>query len=138
MAGDESGIKIYGEQRGAAWCDFDADGRVDLVVTENASDTRLYRNKSAKAGLRVRLHGPAGNAFGVGAVVRLKSGEKWGPAHEVHAGSGYWSSDSVVQVMSLSEPIQEIQVRWPGGQVTTGAVPTGAQEVTVAFEGGVK
>ena len=33
VPGQESGIKVYGEQRGAAVCDFDGDGRTDLVVT---------------------------------------------------------------------------------------------------------
>ncbi|HEY6229600.1 MAG TPA: VCBS repeat-containing protein, partial [Verrucomicrobiae bacterium] len=41
VAGQESGIAVYGEQRGAALCDFDRDGRVDLAVTQNAGATKL-------------------------------------------------------------------------------------------------
>jgi len=33
VPGQKSGILVYGEQRGAALCDFDEDGRVDLAVT---------------------------------------------------------------------------------------------------------
>jgi hypothetical protein len=135
LSGDESGIKIYGEQRGAAACDFDGDGRLDLVVAQNASETKLYRNRGAKPGLRVRLQGLKGNIQAVGAVMRLKTAEGWGPAREVHAGSGYWSSDSAVQVLGLHGPSNEIQVRWSGGKVTTTPIPDGAKEVTIGFDG---
>src|SRR6185436_4134228 len=89
--GDESGVKIYGEQRGCAVGDFDEDGRVDLVVTQNGAATKLYHNTRARRGLRVRLRGPSDNPLGIGAVIRLKLAGGFGPAREVHAGSGYWS-----------------------------------------------
>ena len=44
MPGQESGVVVYGEQRGAAAGDLDGDGRPDLVVTQNGSTTRLFRN----------------------------------------------------------------------------------------------
>ena len=44
----ESGIRVYGEQRGAAVTDFNRDGRVDLVVTQNGRETKLFRNVGAK------------------------------------------------------------------------------------------
>src|SRR5437764_4422454 len=94
VSGQESGVKVYGEQRGAALCDYDGDGRVDLVVTQNAAETKLYKNVGARPGLRVRLKGPPGNPNGIGAAIRLMAGDKPGPARAVHAGSGYWSHDS--------------------------------------------
>src|SRR4029079_15075308 len=99
ISGDESGIKIYGEQRGAAVCDFDADGRADLVVTQNSAESRLLRNTKGKPGLRIRLLGPAENPLAIGPIIRFKNGERLGPAREIHAGSGYWSQDSAVQVL---------------------------------------
>src|SRR6185503_7473844 len=53
VPGRESGVKVNGEQRGAAVCDFDQDGRLDLVVTQNGAETKLYRNLHARPGLRV-------------------------------------------------------------------------------------
>ena len=60
LSGEESGIKVYGEQRGAAFCDFDHDGRLDLAVGQNGAETKLFRNLRGRAGLRVRLSGPPG------------------------------------------------------------------------------
>jgi hypothetical protein len=135
VPGQESGIKIYGQQRGAATGDFDGDGRLDLVVTQNGAETKLYRNTQAQPGLRVRLRGPAQNLDALGAVIRLKSGERWGPAREVHGGSGYWSQDSLVQVMGSRGQPSDIQVRWPGGKTTTNPVPANVREIVVSCDG---
>ena len=62
MPGQVSGIKVYGEQRGCALADYDGDGRVDLAVTQNNGQTRLFHNVTAKPGLRVKLAGPAGQS----------------------------------------------------------------------------
>jgi len=131
----EAGIAIYGEQRACAVCDYDADGRTDLAVTQNGAETKLYRNRGAKPGLRVRLRGPSGNPSGVGATLRLKFGQRHGPAREVHAGSGYWSEDSAIEVLSTPELPAELWVRWPGGRVTTSDIPKGAVEVSVDLAG---
>jgi len=129
-----SGIDVYGEQRGSATCDLDKDGRVDLVVTQNGAATRLFQNVGAKPGLRVRLEGPPGNPHGVGATLRLKAGDTFGPAQEVQAGSGYWSQNSSVLVMTLVEKPSAIVVRWPGGVEST--TPLGAErEVTIVHPG---
>jgi hypothetical protein len=135
IAGQDSGLIIYGEQRGAAAADYDGDGRVDLAVSQNAASTRLYHNLRAKPGLRVRLAGPPGNPSGVGAMVRLKSTHQIGPAREIHAGSGYWSQDSPVQVLArLPEPMQ-LWVRWPGGQTNLVDIPSAALDVELSVTG---
>jgi hypothetical protein len=137
VPGQKSGILIYGEQRGAALGDFDGDGRVDLVVSQNGGETKLYRNVLGKPGLRVRLAGPPGNPDGVGATLRLVFGSRMGAAREIHGGSGYWSQDSVVQVMGCPETPTQIWIRWPGGKTTTSPVPAGAKEITVDPDGKV-
>ena len=135
IAGQESGILIYGEQRGAAAADYDGDGRIDLVVTQVGAETKLYHNETARPGLRLRLIGPPGNSQGVGAIVRLKFGEQLGPAREVHSGSGYWSQDSAVQVMTGTSIPTGIQVRWPGGKLTEAQVPAEAAEISIDSNG---
>jgi hypothetical protein len=135
MPAQTSGIKVYGEQRGAAVADFDHDGRVDLVVSQNGADTKLFRNLLGKPGLRVRLLGPPGNPEGIGAQIRLFFGKRPGPIRELHAGSGYWSQDSLVQVLAANELPTEIMIRWPGGKTTTTGLPIGAKEISVGRDG---
>jgi hypothetical protein len=137
VQGQESGILVYGEQRGCAVGDFDSDGRTDLVTTQNGAATKLYRNVGAKPGLRVRLKGAAGNEHAIGATLRLRFGDRQGAAREIHAGSGYWSQDSVVQVMSTPEEPTQIWIHWPGGSETTSDVPKGAKEVWVDGSGAI-
>jgi hypothetical protein len=138
VSGQESGVKVYGEQRGCALCDYDGDGRVDLVVTQNGAETKLYHNTGGKPGMRVRLKGPSGNPTGVGAVVRLKFSDQHGPAREIHAGSGYWSQDSAVLVLATPEPPTRVDVQWPGGKKTTSPVPTDAKAIEVGTDGSTK
>lgn len=131
LSGTHSGLLIYGDQRGAAYGDFDADGRLDLVVSQNGTATRLFHNRSARAGLRVRLDGPAGNPSGVGAQLRVAYGERMGPVREIQAGSGYWSQNGAIQVLGLSGTPTAVWVRWPGGEETRTAVPPGSRLVVV-------
>ncbi len=115
-----AGISIRGDQRGAAAADFDADGRVDIAVSQNAAPMTLWRNVSGTAGVRVLLLGNATNPIGIGAKLRVLSGSASGPLREVHAGSGYWSMDAATQIMALPKGARALWVRWPNGveQVT--------------------
>ncbi|HKX62373.1 MAG TPA: VCBS repeat-containing protein, partial [Verrucomicrobiae bacterium] len=131
VSGQDSGIKIYGEQRGAAVCDFDHDGRTDFVIAQNSAATKLFHNVGGRPGLRVRLAGAPGNPHGIGAIIRLKCGGQWGPAREIHCGSGYWSQDSSSPVLAMPQPPETIRVIWPGGRKTEVTVPAGAKEFTV-------
>ena len=131
MSGMASGIRVYGDQRGAAFSDYDGDGRVDLAISQNGAATVLLHNVGAKPGLRVRLAGGRRNPDGVGAQVRIMYGDRAGPVREVSAGSGYWSQNGAVQVMGLSGTPTHVWVRWPNGPAMQVAVPVGAREVVV-------
>jgi len=137
VPGQLSGIKIYGEQRGAAISDYNKDGRIDLAVSQNGAQTKLYKNVLAKPGLRIRLLGPDKNPTAVGAVVQLIFDNKIGPAKQVHAGSGYWSQDSPVLVFGIPEQPQKIKIRWPGGKISESQLPVGANDISVNTEGQV-
>lgn len=138
IGASESGIRIYGEQRGCAAADFDGDGRLDLVVTQNRAQTMLYHNLKAKAGLRVRLKGVPENPLGIGALLQLIVNGRKGAAREIHAGSGYWSQDSAVQVLAGANAPAKLWVRWPGGKSFIIDVPPGAAEIQVGIDGEVK
>jgi hypothetical protein len=131
MSGADSGIAIYGEQRASAAADFDGDGRTDLVVSQHGDETKLYRNRRARPGLRVRLNGPPGNPAGIGAQLRLLVAAGPGAAREIHGGTGWLSSDSSVVVLAAPASEARLWVRWPGGRITETAIPPGAREVSV-------
>jgi hypothetical protein len=135
VPGQQSGIRVYGDQRGAALSDYDGDGRVDLIVSQNGGPARLFRNEGAAPGLRVRLAGPPENPYAVGASIRVLYDEGGGPVREVKAGSGYWSQDDPIQVLGLRDRPRAIWVRWPGGEESEHSVPAGALEVRVPWPG---
>jgi hypothetical protein len=137
VPGQASGIRIYGEQRSAAVSDYDQDGRMDIAIVQHAASTKLLHNKTARPGLRVRLVGPPGNPAAIGAALRLKFDATQGPVREIRAGSGYWSQDSSIQVLSMPTPARELWVRWPGGKTTTTALPAAVREVTVDSTGSI-
>lgn len=119
MNGIRSGIKVYGDQRGAALSDYNNDGKADLIITQNNGITKLYKNKSGKQGIRVHLKGPEENSQAIGAKIRLiyEDGSK-GPMREVQAGSGYFSQNSSTQILGMKEDPSRIEITWPGGEVS--------------------
>jgi hypothetical protein len=131
LSAQESGLLVYGDQRGAAYADFDGDGRLDLAIAQNGALTRLFHNRTGKPGLRVRLQGPPGNPDGVGAQLRLAYGDRMGPVREIQAGSGYWSQNGAVQVFGLAAIPTAVWVRWPEGVERQISLPGGTREIVV-------
>jgi hypothetical protein len=132
VPGQISGIKIYGEQRGAAVADFNEDGKTDLAVAQNKGATKLYLNQADQRGIRVRLAGSESNEDAIGSSVRLvyEDGSK-GPLREVQLGSGYWSQRSAVQVLGISAgkvPVA-IEVQWFNG--TSQTVPIEKEQADI-------
>ena len=133
LGGDRSGLKVYGEQRGAAFGDFNRDGRIDLVVTQNGAATRLFRNQHSVRGTRLQLDAGVNNQTGIGAVIYLGKNGSFGAALEVHGGGSYWSQDSVVKI--LPPGTKRVMVRWPGGKETISTLPPDAFEVLLDVTG---
>ncbi|HEX9310133.1 MAG TPA: CRTAC1 family protein [Gemmatimonadaceae bacterium] len=128
----ESGIAVFGDQRGAAIADFNRDGRVDLAISQNGGETKLYENRGTTKGLLVQLIGSPPNPAAIGALIRVHYPEnRYGPARELQAGSGYWSMNSPVQVMGLDGVPDAVWVRWPGGRETTTSIRRSDQRVRI-------
>ena len=102
---------------GAATGDLDGDGDLDLVVNNFEERVGLYRNNSAGGNLlKVALQGRAGNAAGVGAELRLRTGEQ-SQVRVLHPVRGYLGCDVAEAVFGLGETsaASELRIRWPSG-----------------------
>src|SRR5262245_41456328 len=135
MDASVTGVKVMGEQRGAALADFNHDGRVDLAVSQNNAATKLYLNQRAKRGLRVTLKGPMSHPDAIGAQMSLiYVGGRKGPSRIVQAGSGYWSQDAAAQILGFAEPPVYLWIRWPGGREQRVSLEKEAWDLTVNFD----
>ena len=108
-----------GLHRGAAFGDFDGDGRVDVVVTRLNERVELFRNTSPAENhwLAVRLSGRRSNRDGLGARVRVvgASGrEQWNHAT---TSVGYASSSDRVVHFGLGRDASAklVEILWPSG-----------------------
>ncbi len=134
LDGSVTGIRVYGEQRGAAVGDLNQDGRTDLVVTQNAGSAKLFLNAGGTPGLRVILRGPMS---GIGATLRVRYADgTMGPARVVSVGSGYWSQNSMEQVLGIASRPSTVWVRWPGGVETETPVAEGHSTIIIEYDDG--
>ena len=101
VSGAESGIKVYGEQRSAAVADYNQDGRVDLLLTQNGGRTLLFMNQRSQPGVRVRFIGSENNPDAIGTSYRVVYEGELGPLREIQAGMGYWSQNSHIQTITM-------------------------------------
>ena len=108
-----------GLHRGAAFGDFDGDGRVDVVVSRIGGRARLLRNTSPANNhwLALRLTGRRSNRDGIGAMVQLTGGngrEQW---NRVTTAVGYASSSdrTVFFGMGAETVAKTIEIQWPSG-----------------------
>ncbi len=111
---DEAGLNLTKAHRGAAFADFDGDGRIDAVVTSLGEPTELWRNVSptAEHWIIVRLHGVKSNRDGIGSVIRI--GNQYA---EMTTTVGYASSADwgVHFGLGATAIVKQISVDWPSG-----------------------
>jgi hypothetical protein len=115
------GLELLEVSRGAAFGDVDLDGRVDVLVTNNAGLVRLLRNVTTAAGhwLRLRLTQPATNRRALGATVRLDVEGEGPVVRRVHSGGSYLSASDdrlSLGLGSSSSPVT-VTVTWPDGKI---------------------
>lgn len=103
--------------RGAAYADFDHDGDLDVLVTENGGPAILLTNEGGNRNnwLCLRLSGTKSNRSALGAVVRIESalGKQW---QTVHSGSSYCSQSDLALTFGLAkDKSADISIEWPSG-----------------------
>ena len=104
--------------RGAAFGDFDRDGRIDVVVTRLNQQPLLLRNVTTggEHWITLRLIGKRSNRDGIGARVHVvtAAGEQW---NRVTTAVGYGcSSDRMVHFgLGNESRVQLLEIDWPSG-----------------------
>ena len=104
--------------RAVAKADFDKDGDIDLLVTENNGPVHLLRNDSGRGNsIRLQLNGQTGNADALGAHLTAHLGNKT-QIQRVRTGSGYLSQSEKVITFGLgaAERLDSLLIVWPGGR----------------------
>ncbi len=105
--------------RGLAMGDFDNDGRLDLLLIQNAGPPHLLHNESPKANHWIKFvpMGIKSNRDGYGAVIRVTTGNVT-QTITVRSGSSYCSASDRRPNFGLgtAQAADTVDVTWPSGQ----------------------
>ncbi len=108
--------------RGAAVADFDNDGDLDVLVSNNGGAPQLLRNDGGNQNhwLQILLVGTKSNRDGVGARLKVVAGDFVQYAQR-KGGMSYQSAHDPRIHFGLGsrEKVDRVEVRWPSGAVTT-------------------
>lgn len=107
--------------RGAAVGDFDNDGNLDILVSNNGGPPQLLRNDGGNANhwLQIFLIGTRSNRDGVGARIRIWAGDL-ALCDQRKGGMSYQSAQDPRLHFGLGnrKTVDAVEVHWPSGEVT--------------------
>jgi hypothetical protein len=120
--------------RGAAIADYDNDGDLDILISNNGQAPQLLRNDGGNANhwLQLFLIGTKSNRDGVGARVKVSSGEL--VLHDQRKGGmSYQSAQDPRLHFGLGEraTVDAVEIIWPSGTLTKLATLKSNQIITV-------
>jgi len=109
-----SGLTNAYVARGTAYADYDRDGDLDVIVTNNHGPAVLLKNEGGNANnyLSLRLQGKKSNRSALGAVVRI--GKQW---QTVTSGTGYCSQSDLALTFGFGKEatVAKVEIEWPSG-----------------------
>jgi hypothetical protein len=102
---------------GMAYGDFDNDGDLDIVISNVNAVSAIYENKAVPKGnhfIKINLAGPKDNLFGLGSIVKVKTGGVT-QIQDFTLTRGYQSSMPTTIHFGLGkkDTIDELTVIWP-------------------------
>jgi hypothetical protein len=107
--------------RGAAIADFDNDGDLDILVSNNGQVPQLLRNDGGNTNhwLEIFLIGTKSNRDGVGARVKLSAGDLV-LYDQRKGGMSYQSAQDPRLHFGLGQhsTVDSVEILWPSGSVT--------------------
>jgi hypothetical protein len=135
-AAAEWGLPEKSFSNGAAYGDLDNDGDLDLVINNLEEEAFIYRNDGVgNESLRLRLLGPKGNSFGIGAKVTIEQvgGRQYQQLKTVR---GYLSSVEPHVHFGLGDlgNVNRVRVVWPDGKESVLDNPAANQLVTIDYK----
>ena len=105
--------------RGASYADIDADGDLDILVTQNGRAAKLFRNDQALNShwLRIKLEGTTANRNAIGAIIELTANGIT-QRRQLMPTRSYFSQVELPVTFGLgdSENVESLVITWPGGQ----------------------
>lgn len=120
--------------RAAAAADYDNDGDVDIVIMNSNQRAVLLKNEGGnrKNWLGVKLIGKQSNRYGIGAKVKVITGDIT-QISEVKSGSSYASGSELRLLFGLNgtEQVDSIVIEWPSGIVQKYGVASANQTITI-------
>lgn len=127
-----AGLLDTERSRGGAVTDLNRDGRLDVVVVDRASPTRVWRNTGDTGNwLAVELAQPPPNRRAVGAWIEVRLGNHT-IEREVTVGGGHAGGEWGPTHFGLgSAPAARVRVRWPDGTLGPWQTVAANQTTTV-------
>lgn len=111
------GLDDLSVSHGAALCDLDRDGDLDIVVNNMNDPVGIFRNNGTQNAILVSLRGIKNNRFGLGSrvVAELKNGTKI--SRILTSSRGYMSGCEPIVHLGIGEEagIRKLTIQWPGG-----------------------
>ncbi len=128
----------YRNCRGAAFADYDEDGDPDVALFQMDKPALLLRNDTEQKGhfLRVELLGTKVNRDAYGARVTIEAGGRRQCRWKLGQGSFISQNDPRPHIgLGLTDKIDRITVRWPGGKEEVVEGPLAVDRTIVIKEG---